>query len=79
MLKRIMFSLVLMSPAMFAASSAFGDTYDIKHSPSNGSYAQPHYQGDPDGNFDNNWCIYPNFTPYTGQLGMRNRPCYRGY
>ena len=52
---------------------------------SNGTYVQPHYRSNPDGNPYNNWSTYPNVNPYTGKRGTRrfstmsnlNTPSYR--
>ncbi len=38
---------------------------------SNGTYVQPHYRSDPDGNPYNNWSTYPNINPYTGKRGTK--------
>jgi len=43
---------------------------------SNGTYVQPHYRSNPDGNFSNNWSTYPNINPYTGATGTRRTPSY---
>jgi hypothetical protein len=45
---------------------------------SNGTYVQPHYRSNPDGNFYNNWSTYPNINPYTGAIGTRHAPSYSG-
>ena len=44
----------------------------------NGTYVQPHYRSNPDGNFYNNWSTYPNVNPYTGSIGTRRTPSYSG-
>jgi len=43
---------------------------------SNGTYVQPYYRSNPDGNFSNNWSTYPNINPYTGATGTRRTPSY---
>ncbi len=45
---------------------------------SNGTYVQPHYRSNPDGNFNNNWSTYPNVNPYTGSMGTRLTPSNSG-
>lgn len=40
---------------------------------SDGTYVQPHYRSDPDGNFDNNWSTEGNVNPYTGKPGTKER------
>ena len=37
----------------------------------NGTYVQPHYRSNPDGNPHNNWSTYPNVNPYTGKRGTK--------
>jgi hypothetical protein len=52
---------------------------------SNGTYVQPHYRSNPDGNRYNNWSTRGNVNPYTGKRGTRrlstmsniNVPSYR--
>jgi len=41
---------------------------------SNGTYVQPHYRSNPDGNFWNNWTTSPNVNPYTGTVGTKRTP-----
>jgi hypothetical protein len=45
---------------------------------SSGTYVQPHWRSDPDGNFNNNWSTHPNVNPYTGAIGTRHTPSYSG-
>ena len=37
----------------------------------NGTYVQPHYRSNPDGNPYNNWSTRGNVNPYTGKRGTR--------
>jgi hypothetical protein len=37
-----------------------------------GTYVQPHYRSNPDGNPYNNWSTRGNVNPYTGQPGYRD-------
>ncbi len=39
-----------------------------------GTYVQPHYRSNPDGNFYNNWSTKGNVNPYTGEPGTRVTP-----
>jgi hypothetical protein len=43
--------------------------YTRGYSRSNGTYVQPHWQTNPDGNIYNNWSTYPNVNPFTGRQG----------
>ncbi|ENU19713.1 hypothetical protein F994_01643, partial [Acinetobacter bohemicus ANC 3994] len=36
-----------------------------------GTYVQPHYRSNPDGNFYNNWSTSGNVNPYTGEYGIK--------
>ena len=42
-----------------------------------GTYVQPHYRSDPDGNPNNNWSTQGNVNPHTGQEGTK--PQQPGY
>jgi hypothetical protein len=47
-----------------------------------GTYVQPHYRTNPDGNRFNNYSTQGNVNPYTGQTGTVNpyaQPSYGGY
>ena len=41
-----------------------------------GTYVQPHYRSNADGNPSNNYSTYPNINPYTGETGSRHLPSY---
>jgi hypothetical protein len=43
---------------------------------SNGTYVQPYYRSNPDGNFYNNWSTKGNVNPYTGKVGTKTQPSY---
>ncbi|MFZ1937124.1 MAG: hypothetical protein WCB27_09020 [Thermoguttaceae bacterium] len=63
--------------ALFAAvQAASADVYVHGYIRSNGTYVQPYYRSNPDGNFWNNWSTYPNINPYTGNVGTRYWPSY---
>ena len=51
------------------AAPADADVYVRGHYRSNGTYVQPHYRSDPDGNPYNNWSTKGNVNPYTGKRG----------
>ena len=71
--------LIIMIVALFVTTSglALADTYVRGYFRSNGTYVQPHYRSNPDGNFYNNWSTYPNVNPYTGKVGTRRTPSYQ--
>jgi hypothetical protein len=76
MLKRAFLMLVAAIGVFTAVQTASADVYVHGYYRSNGTYVQPHYRSDPDGNFWNNWSTYPNVNPYTGSVGTRHSPSY---
>lgn len=42
----------------------------------NGTYVQPHYRSNPDGNPYNNWSYPGNYNPYTGKIAGGNSSTY---
>jgi len=67
---------ILMVLAIICVTSitANADVYVRGYVRSNGTYVQPHYRSNPDGNFHNNWSTYPNVNPHTGSIGTRRTP-----
>ena len=64
---------------MFATTFSADAAVRVRgYSRSNGTYVQPHYRSNPDGNFRNNWSTSPNVNPYTGATGTRQTPSYSG-
>lgn len=61
--------LVIICVTNFAANA---DVYVRGYSRGNGTYVQPHYRSNPDGNLNNNWSTYPNVNPHTGRMGTRH-------
>ncbi len=74
----IMAILVVTLITLVATTVANADVYVRGYYRSNGTYVQPHYRSNPDGNFWNNWSTYPNVNPYTGAIGTRRTPSYSG-
>lgn len=56
---------------LVTATVANADVRVRGHYRSNGTYVQPHYRSNPDGNPYNNWSTYPNINPYTGKRGTK--------
>ncbi|MGE5513850.1 MAG: hypothetical protein ACM31O_21695 [Bacteroidota bacterium] len=50
-------------------SAASADTYVRGYTRRDGTYVQPHYQTNPDGNKFNNYSTQGNVNPYTGKPG----------
>ena len=81
MLRKVMLAGVL---SLTLVSPALADTFVDGHFRSDGTYVQPHWRSNPDGNFSNNWSTQGNVNPYTGQWGTRQSPSqafpnYQGY
>jgi len=57
--------------ALAGAPQADADVFVRGYYRANGTYVQPHYRSDPDGNVYNNWSTYGNTNPYTGAIGTR--------
>ena len=51
------------------AMIANADVYVRGYRRGNGTYVQPHYRSNPDGNRSNNWSSRGNVNPYTGVRG----------
>ena len=63
--------ILAVSVIFITTAPAFADVFVQGHLRSNGSYVQPHYRSNPDGNVSNNWSTYGNINPYTGKVGTR--------
>ena len=79
MFKKTLTMLVIGFAVAASSTSLEAQTWVRGYYRSNGTYVQPHYRSDPDGNFWNNWTTYPNINPYTGSYGTRRTPSYRSY
>lgn len=55
-------------------NTAFGQVRVRGHVRRDGTYVQPHYRSNPDGNFYNNWSTQGNVNPYTSEPGRRVTP-----
>jgi hypothetical protein len=62
------FALALISGTALAQ----GYNYHQGYTTQNGTYVQPHYQTNPNGNPFDNWSSRPNTNPFTGQPGTHN-------
>jgi hypothetical protein len=59
-----------------AASPCRADEYVHGYYRSNGTYVQPYFRSDPDGNPYNNYSYPGNLNPYTGQVAPGNPDTY---
>lgn len=71
----ILIGIMLVWVALSGVVSA--DVFVNGYTRSDGTYVQPHYRSNPDGNIYNNWSTKGNYNPYTGKPGTINP--YSGY
>ena len=71
-MKKLMMILMVLIVVCAATVTAYADVHVRGYYRSNGTYVQPHYRSNPDGNFYNNWSTYPNVNPYTGDRHKTN-------
>jgi hypothetical protein len=71
-MKKTMTILAILVIICVTSFSAYADVYVRGYSRGNGTYVQPHYRSNPDGNRYNNWSTYPNVNPYTGRMGTKH-------
>ncbi len=62
--------------ALGSVKESQADNYVRGHLRSSGSYVNPYYRSNADGNFWNNYSTYPNVNPYTGSVGTHRYPSY---
>jgi hypothetical protein len=53
----------------YGSGSNSNDHYVSGYTNSHGTYIQPHYQTNPDGNSHNNFGAYGNYNPHNGRTG----------
>lgn len=70
MRKRIML-IICVTMLLGSLGTAMADVRVRGYYRRNGTYVEPHYKSDPDGNVWNNWSSYGNINPYTGKRGTR--------
>jgi hypothetical protein len=73
-MKRVTTILAILAISLGTSVSAKAAVHVRGYYRSNGTYVQPHYRSNPDGNFQNNWSTYPNVNPYTGAVGTKRTP-----
>lgn len=69
--------LLLCAALLLLPGNSLADTYVNGYFRKNGTYVQPHYRSDPDGDPSNNWTTRGNVNPYTGELGTKAYPLYQ--
>lgn len=68
-MKKILLSVFLVFSFI---SVALCDVYVNGYYKKDGTYVEPHYRSNPDGNQYNNWSTKGNVNPYTGEEGRKN-------
>lgn len=68
-MKRLIASIVTLICLIGFAGHSFADVGVRGYFRDNGTYVQPHYRSNPDGNPYNNWSYHGNTNPYTGRRG----------
>jgi hypothetical protein len=75
-LKRGIMGLFLSGLLITTSSTAYANVHVNGYFRKDGTYVQPHYRSNPDGNFYNNWSTKGNINPYTGEEGTKTHPEY---
>jgi hypothetical protein len=70
--------LVVLATLATSGTTSLADVHARGYYRSNGTYVQPHYRSDPDGNVGNNWSTDRNVNPYTGAIGTKRYPSHTG-
>jgi hypothetical protein len=70
------FTLALVMVIYMIAPVTMGDVYVEGYYRNDGTYVEPHWRSDPDGDISNNWSTYPNVNPHTNQIGTKR---YKNY
>ena len=71
-------SLVIFALLVLVADVSVAQVYVRGYYRSDGTYVEPHYRSEPDGNFYNNWSTKGNVNPYTGEEGTKVTPPSEG-
>jgi hypothetical protein len=72
MLRRDFLSAVVCAVALVSLQQAVADVHVRGYWKQNGTYVQPHWRSNPDGNVYNDWSTYPNVNPHTGKIGTKH-------
>ena len=75
--KLLLVAVVFEVSAISSVQESQADNYVRGHLRSSGSYVNPYYRSNADGNFWNNYSTYPNVNPYTGSVGTHHYPSLR--
>jgi len=72
--KRVVVQFIILVALFFVFDSAYAVVRVRGYTGKDGTYVQPHYRSNPDGNFYNNWSTKGNVNPYTGKPGTKTAP-----
>ncbi len=76
MYKILLVVFILLIFILTSVGTAFADVYVQGYYRNNGTYVQPHYRSNPDGNPYNNWSYPGNSNPYTGEAAPGDSNTY---
>ncbi len=68
-MRRILSLLLVAVILLGTITSVYADVHVRGYTRKDGTYVQPHYRSNPDGNPYNNWSTKGNYNPYTGKKG----------
>ena len=71
-MKKTVMVIGILGGLMMGVSGANADVHVRGNFRANGTYVEPHFRSNPDGNLNNNWSTSGNYNPHTGSLGTRN-------
>ena len=64
--------MILLAALAIFTISGYADVHVNGYTKQDGTYVEPHYRSNPDGNVNNNWSTKGNTNPYTGEKGTQN-------
>ncbi len=75
-MRKALFAIAVLLVLLFSTEAAFAVVHVRGYFRKDGTYVQPHYRSDPDGNPYNNWSFPGNTNPYTGKVAPGNPDTY---
>jgi hypothetical protein len=70
--KSFLLATATLAMVILSAPFARADEYVNGYFRSDGTYVAPYYRSSPDSSYNNNWSVYPNVNPYTGEEGTKS-------
>lgn len=75
-MRKILVIIAVLLALLLSADAAYAVVHVRGYFRKDGTYVQPHYRSDPDGNPYNNWSFPGNTNPYTGKVAPGNPDTY---